>query len=249
MHDAAAPLDSTVAEQTSEASDDFELTPGSQQTAPAANDFELTPFDVEPVPQSQAAPATESKPGASNPFLARLDRDKQLEMSERARLWAEMRHRERRADMVSELEESRPEKEARERSPWVGRILKIAVAAAVLIGAGGGLFYWLSHRDSRITAEEVWQEFANDNQRAGERYKGKFVQVSGKVIVQTTGKSSRLAFEPPKDAKWRIEFALRSNESEGIKSGQELTVRGKFAQRRNPEANLMLSNCNLMKEN
>jgi hypothetical protein len=150
--------------------------------------------------------------------------------------------------MVREMEELGPAKMARERSPWVGRILKLAVAAAILIGAGGGLFYWLSHRESRMTAEEVWQEYAKDNARAVEHFKGKFVQVSGKVIVQTDGKSTRLAFDPPKDAKWRIEFLLRSGELQGIKSGQELTVRGRFAPRKNPEANLTLSNCTLVEQ-
>src|SRR5262249_239009 len=149
-------------------------------------------------------PATEPPPDTGNPFQARLARDKQQgEMSERARMWAEMRFRERRASTLLEREESAPAKGARQRSPWVGRILKIPVPVALLTGVGGGLFYCLSHRDARTTADEVWQDFASNNEKAGERYKGKWVQVTGKVVVQTDGKTSKVAFDPPKDAKWR----------------------------------------------
>ena len=66
--------------------------------------------------------------------------------------------------------------------------------------------------------------------------------------MQTDGKSTRLAFDPPKDAKWRIEFALRPADLKGIKSGQELVVRGRFAPRKNPDANLTLSNCTLLEQ-
>jgi hypothetical protein len=110
---------------------------------------------------------------------------------------------------------------------------------------GRGLFYYLAHRDLRRTTEEVWQEFPNDNARAIGKYKGKFVRISGKVMVQTDRKSTRPALDSPKDSKWRIEFALRPADLKGVKSGQELVVRGHFAPCKNPDINLTSSNSTL----
>jgi hypothetical protein len=249
IHQAAESADATIESASAEtdedldldASDDFELVP---ENPPASAKEGAAAPDASSAEAATTAPATEA-----GPFQKRIaNEQQQIEMSERARLWANLRSRERRAGLTMESSsESSPVREAREYGPWVRRVVAAVAASILLLGLGGGSYYWFTHREIKLTADEVGIEFAKSTKDASEKYKGKWVQVSGKVIIQADGKATRIGFDGPKDAKWRIEFSLRPTELGEIKTGQEITVRGRLAPRKNPDSNLMLSNCNLVK--
>jgi tetratricopeptide (TPR) repeat protein len=227
--------------ESADSFEDFELIPGDDEPAP-------TPTTDASVAESTSTTVSDPTPAAGGPYQARVAREQQqTETSERARLWAEMRYRERRTSLEKENRQAQQEAEPRERSPWVGRMLKAALAATILLAGGSSAYYFFQHREVRLTAEEAWQEYARDTKGASDKYKGRFVQITGKVTVPADAKITRLAFESPKEAKWHIEFALRPDEMKTIKAGQQITIRGRFGPRKNPEANLMLSNCNLLK--
>ena len=176
-------------------------------------------------------------------------RDKQqIEMSERARLWAEMRSRERRASLtLEESAETETVRAPRQRNPYIRKVLGIAAAIVIVVGLGGGGYYWFSHREIKLTSEEVGGEYAKNPKGANDRYANRWVQVSGKVVIQTEGKTTRVGFDGPQGANWHIEFTLPPPQLKDLKSGQEITVRGRFAPRKNPDKNLVLSNGGLVK--
>jgi hypothetical protein len=253
LHRAARGADATTLAAAAETDEDMDLN--------TSDDFELVPESV-PTPAgeesisagtddpSSTTPVAEESPAAdAGPFHKRLVRDKQqIEMSERARLWAEMRSRERRASLtLEESAETETVRAPRERNPYIRKVLGIAAAIVVVVGLGGGGYYWYSHREIKLTSEEVAGEYAKDTKAATQKYTNRWIQVSGNVVIQTEGKSTRVGFDGPKDAKWHIEFSLPPTVLKDLKSGQEITVRCKLAPRKNPDANLTLSNCNLVK--
>jgi hypothetical protein len=92
----------------------------------------------------------------------------------------------------------------------------------------------------------VWKEYAQNTAEANKKFKGKFVQVSGRLAVVKTDKTTQLSFDPPEsDAKWRLLFSLK--DARDLKDGQEIIVRGRFQQRKDqPESPLLMSNCSLV---
>jgi hypothetical protein len=123
----------------------------------------------------------------------------------------------------------------------------LAIAAACILGLLVVPGYWfLVIREARHNAVDIWEEFSRDTAGASQKYKGRFVHLTGKVTVQTTGNNKSLVFEAPESAKWRIEFALKTAEMDKIKSGQEITVRCRLNPRKDEKANLKLSNCSIV---
>jgi hypothetical protein len=121
---------------------------------------------------------------------------------------------------------------------------------AVLVVAGliaGGVYLLPKIQfDTRMTAQEAWDEFANDTKGAQQKYKGRFVRITGKLKIATVGKGTALFFEPPEGAKWAISFTLPRDQAKDLQTGQDITVRCRFGLRQEPDGNLLLSNCSLV---
>ncbi len=117
-------------------------------------------------------------------------------------------------------------------------------------GLGGGGYYLyasMAFREPRVQAETVWQEFDGDSNAANTKYKGKFVQVTGRVRIYTQNNRPRLFFEGPQEKPpWGIEVNLRPTQMQEVQDKQQVTVRGRFAQRKD-KGNLTMSNCTLLK--
>jgi hypothetical protein len=225
---------------------------------------EAVAVNVETIPEGEKPaaeaerPAEQGAPGPGgpghddgNPIQARLSKgQKEHEVSDRARLWAEMRYRERQGQMAqAKAERAERQKERRQRLPrrFSRRLILMAAAAVLLlIGGGVGAYYYLT-ADAALTAADAWAEFDRDNKAANLKYKGKVVRVTGKVKIVPVGDAKRLYFEGPEDAKWKIEFSLRNDQINDVKSGQEATVRGRFSQRKDPDSDLTMTNCRLLK--
>ena len=181
--------------------------------------------------------------------MAKVQRD--AEVKERELLWAAMRQRLNKADE----EAARSGKTSRYddddgASTGHRKLIVLTVAAAVLLLIGGGAAYVFAARESRLTAAEAWEEFSRDKAVATEKYKGKFVQITGKVVSRPAkNNTEQLMMETGPDAKGHIEFKLKEAEMKGLKSGQEVTLRGRFSPRKEPDADLLLSNCTLVKVN
>ena len=140
---------------------------------------------------------------------------------ERAKIWAEMRHREQqheRARLRAEEERQQRERSSGDGIPVMRWVLAGLVVLVVLGGIGyGAWFVFFGERDFKVTAEEVWKEFDADAAAANKKYATKFVQVRGKLVEQDVknldGKTvlgpggkpqKQLVFEAPSGAKWRI---------------------------------------------
>src|SRR5262249_21860398 len=85
-----------------------------------------------------------------------------------------------------------------------------------------------------------------DTPAANQKFKGKFVRMTGTVKVFNQGKGNRVFFEAPADLNWGIEVGLRASDLKDIKGGQEITVRCRLGTRKEPDGNLTLSNCTLL---
>jgi len=204
-----------------------------------------------PPPGEKPPPVPVKADAGSNPRLgpieARQARHRQrAEADERAALWAAMRDRERKRAVGQ-----KPEEDERSSSggglavpPW----LFLAAGAVVVLGllGGGAYFFFFANREPRLTAEQAWQEFDANTTAANKKYRGKFVQVTGKVKVFTENKRERLFFDRGKDAKWGIEFTVRGADKDKVKDGEEVTLRGRFGTRKAPDGNLVLSNCTVV---
>jgi tetratricopeptide (TPR) repeat protein len=187
-----------------------------------------------------------------NPILARVAAlQRKTEESERARLWAEMRYRERQHQSGHEREE-RQRAVSSEGGKGIGhRAGIIAAAVAILLLAAGGAYYaiFVKKSEERMTSAHAWEEFARDTPGANQKYKGKFVRITGPVRKRAEGQATRLFFEAPEDAKWGIEFTLPTAQMTELKDGEEITLRCRFGTRKEPDGNLLLSNCTVVKEN
>jgi hypothetical protein len=175
-------------------------------------------------------------------------RDQQQgEMLERARMWAEMRHRERKSAAQEEKEELREQNRPAERRGVGKFLLAVAAVVAVVLLLGGGVYLLANVQfDTRLTSQQAWEEFAKDTKAAQQKYKGRFVRLSGKLKITTVGKGTALTFEPPEGAKWSITFSLPHDQVKDLQTGQEITVRCRFGSRPEPDGNLQLSNCTLV---
>jgi hypothetical protein len=221
--------------------------PPAKHPGPREDDLE----EVKPGPAPAEQPGEEEAPGPRDlgPIHARIVKEQeQREAMERAKMWAEMRHRERLAGIEEQKPEVKPARETSVRVPSLKTVLKVFAAAAVLLLIGGGGYYlFFMQHDFKVTALDAWDEYSRDTPAANQKYKGKFVQITGKVKVYSEpGKSTHLFFEGPEGAKWGIEFTLRANDMQEVKDGDEITVRCRFGTRREPDGNLLLSNCTLL---
>jgi hypothetical protein len=106
-------------------------------------------------------------------------------------------------------------------------------------------FDWLT--EPRITARQVWEEFDRDTHAANQKYKGRTVQITGQVRIVTIQETTRFYLAGPEGARWSIEFVLPSDQKHLVRDGDEVTLRCRFAARKGPDGNLMLSTISLVK--
>jgi hypothetical protein len=223
-------------------------------TAPVPDQAIAPPPGDEEVAQFESGPPRDE---FSGPQRARIEKEQRDgEMSERARLWAELRHRERQSEPAPVRQHKKKEKKEKEKSESfsidVGLLLRrmvivVGVAAVLALIAGGAYFLFFGERDLRLNALETWEEFSKDTAAANQKYKGKFILLTGKVKIFTAGKSNRYFFEAPESSKWGIEISLPAKDLKELKADQEITVRCRFGTRKEPDGNLVLSNCTLLK--
>jgi tetratricopeptide (TPR) repeat protein len=214
------------------------------------------PLDVDKSDDVLLEPSREAHDPASkdtgNPILARVAAlQRKTEESERARLWAEMRYRERQLQSGHEREE-RQRAVSSEGGKGIGRRAGIVAAAlAILLLVAGGAYYaiFVKKSEERMTSAHAWEEFARDTPGANQKYKGKFVRMTGPVRKRAEGQATRLFFEAPEDAKWGIEFTLPTAQMTELKDGEEITLRCRFGTRKEPDGNLLLSNCTVVRDN
>jgi hypothetical protein len=209
--------------------------------------IELASADISLEP-GQAANAT-GKGKPVGPLEVRTERERQDEKtSERAKMWAEMRYRERKKE--SQWEEQAEEREWASASSrrLMRRTIVVILAATFLFAIGVGVYtLFFANRDIKLTAEDVWKEYAQNTAAANKKYKGRFVQVKGTVRIYKTEKNTQFFFRSPEeDAKWGILFDLRDRDS--VKDGEDIIIRGRFTQRKEPDGNLAMSNCSIVQE-
>jgi hypothetical protein len=111
---------------------------------------------------------------------------------------------------------------------------------------------WVLHAAAEaktvIEASQLWDEFDQDTKVANARYKGRFVQVRGKVKMVTFEQTTHTFLAAgPDDARWGIEFLLPRAETEQLKDGDEITLHCLLGTRKQPDGNLNLSKCTLVK--
>jgi len=222
------------------------------QLVPEGDDAQ--PDQAVPAPEPEVLTVTkEDEPKSRGPVGARVNREEvSEEMRERARLWSEMRYRERRAELDQAMEEA--QRPSHGRSFDGGLLLRRVIlllgllAVVGILGAGGYYAYlFLFTGDIKLTAEELTEEFAKDTPTANKKYKGKFVQVTGKVMMTTGSAASQLSFEPTGGVHWKIIFALRKDDAKKITAGQQVTVRCRLSSRKEPDGNLSLTSIELVK--
>ena len=106
-----------------------------------------------------------------------------------------------------------------------------------------------ANRDFKLTAEEAWKEYDQNTAAANKKYRGKFVQVTGKLHIYKTEKATQFFLEAPsQDAKWSIIFLPHQKDAPSLKDGQDITIRGRFLARKEPDGHLAMSNCTILKE-
>jgi cytoskeletal protein RodZ len=176
-------------------------------------------------------------------------------MQERAARWALMRERFNKQDAEKEKEKRKKTKEAsksesRSESPSRKRIILIVVGVLVLLlGGGAAIFFFAVERDIKMTADEVYAEFTKNTNAANQKFKGKFVQIRGKLTThKPENKAEQLVFEGPADRQWHIVIVPTAAQAKELKAGQEVVLRGRFMPRKDaPDGNLQLSNCTIVK--
>src|SRR5262249_38402815 len=150
--------------------------------------YEIAPVDALNPDPSANAPTKEREdvPRTLDPGEARAARQReQAEALERAKVWADMRHREQTQRFTRQKEEAAQPQDARNGlfGSWAVRGFLILVVLGLLGGAA--YYFFLSARDFKLTAQGAWEEYSADTAAANRKYAGKFVQVTGKVDVQT----------------------------------------------------------------
>src|SRR5262249_10185479 len=133
-----------------------------------------------PTEESDAVPRT------LDPGEARAARQReQAETLERAKVWADMRHREHTQRFTRQKEEAaQPQDDGNGLfGSWAVWGFLILVVLGLLGGAG--YYFFLSSRDIKLTAQGAGEEYNADTAAGNRKYAGKFVQVTGKVDVQT----------------------------------------------------------------
>jgi hypothetical protein len=128
----------------------------------------------------------------------------------------------------------------------VGLVVKIGLVVLVLGLVGGGSYWLFFTGEPRLKANEVWKEYEADTAAANKKYKGVFVQVTGKVKMFTDPQGNEHTFFEMPEEKWGIEITLPRSQMKGVSEGKTITVRGRFAGRAG-DGNLNLSNCTLVK--
>jgi tetratricopeptide (TPR) repeat protein len=206
-------------------------------------------------PGSTAADGEDAGRRPISPMQARSVRDQKTELtSERAKLWAELRHRERRAEIAGAYEEDEHDGGGSGRSRLLRRTAVVLLAVVVLSSTAFGVYSLaFANRAIRLTAAEAWQEYAQNTAEANKKYRGKWVRVTGRLKVvtdnKTNNKTTQLFFEPPQeDAKWFISIALKPTDAKDLKPGEEIILLGRFNARKEPDGNLPMSNCSLVKD-
>jgi tRNA_anti-like len=221
------------------------------ETVKTADDISLQPAD-------SASEESGSRP--LGPMEVRTIRDQQdAEKSERAKLWAEMRYRERQTQLAREQQETAASRKRYSEGGGSGKLVRRAIVVllgvALLSAAGYGMYSLIfANRDIKISAIDLWNEFAKNNEQANQKYKelfksGKFLRVTGKLKARKMEKTTQLVFAPPdEDAKWFIKINLRPSDMKDLQPDQEVTIRFRFNPRKTEDSDLDMSNSTLIKE-
>jgi tetratricopeptide (TPR) repeat protein len=210
-------------------------------TSPALPDVPLEPA---------AAPSQPEKPRPVGPMEKRTLLEQQNEKtSERAKLWAEMRYRERVKQQKQNEQESQREPLSLGSTRLLRRTLVVLLGVLLLGSLGFGAYVFIAGRDTGVTAEEVWKEFDKNNDAANKKFKNKWVQVTGKLRIYKTESATEFLFEAPtEDAKWSIIFRPPPKDAPTLKDGEAITVRGRFLQRKGDDDHVGLINCSIIKK-
>jgi tetratricopeptide (TPR) repeat protein len=227
-------------------------------------DVELIPD--EPAPPTEGEPATAEDPAETPPIsndatskgdkgekphgpiearAAKIRRD--AEMQERAARWALMRERFNKEDTEKQQKKRKETKESKTVGSKSNKRLVLAIVGVVVLLLGGGAaIFFVLNRETKVTADEVYAEFSKNNAAANERFKGKFIQIRGKLTTFTTEKKvEQLIFEGGGDVKWHI-VVPGGPQTKELKAGQEVTIRGRLMPRKE-DADLQIGNCTIVK--
>ncbi len=218
--------------------------------APALPDQAVPPpATATPAPTMETVPAAPT--GPIGPIEGRLHRESSwAQIEERARRWDDV-HGPRPAGLDVEHpprpRSPQPEEEDDSERFWTWRRVAAAMIGVLLLGGLGYGIHWLN-QDPRRTAAEVWEEFSKDSKGAAERYKGRFVVVSGPVRVLKEAATARVYFLPPggDKAPWCVELPLSPADAQRVQDKAVITVRGRFASRKTANETLLMSNCNVV---
>ena len=168
-------------------------------------------------------------------------------------LWAAMRDKFKKADEAA-AEKERKQHTPRERGRLGlsrrGLLLGAAALAVLALVGGGAYFLFFMERDIQVTAADVCKEYNANATAAAQKYRGRFVQVTGKLAAQTTKNNTQQLIMEGGEGEGHIEFTLRPDDAKAVKAGQDVTLRGRLSPRKDPEGKdttLLLSNCNLVK--
>lgn len=249
---AGAESDLVQLEDAGGGGDDVELTPSAKMVllgdaaAPAPAPAGETAPDKAVDPPGEGPPREPQKP--VGPLEARAAKQaREAEMAERAAKWAAIRAKFNQADQAAVRKEKEEAKEARARRP-AGRVVLMAAAALAAVGLVGGGAYLLffAERDVPVTAAQLYDEFDKDNAGANQRYKGKFLQIKGKLGTFTVKNREQFTFDPPAENHWHIEFYPRAQDAKEMKAGQDIILRGRLNPRKGGDENLLVGNCTLV---
>lgn len=100
--------------------------------------------------------------------------------------------------------------------------------------------------EKALTAEQRLRLREIDLQRKRERaFEEPNVSAALKLTVE---QKEQIRVIRDKAFKWYILFTLPGADANSLQDGQDITVRGRFTSRKEPDGHLPMSNCSLMKE-
>jgi tetratricopeptide (TPR) repeat protein len=215
------------------------VTPNDAPGPPSSDTFELSD-----TPPSEAQAEAEAE--------ARRAREAELaRQREEVRKLAEERRRQQQLEELRQKSKVAGSDGGYDGRHFWWRIGVAATVAAVLLGlVGGGMYYAGFVGEAKLTAADIWQEFAQDNTEANNKYEGQFLQLSGTMKVERINGRERYFFEAQGDATWSIECAFpkdMADQAKAIQTGQEAIIRGRCNRRPGPDGNLLLTSCEIVK--
>jgi hypothetical protein len=97
----------------------------------------------------------------------------------------------------------------------------------------------------RLTATELWGEYAKNPVEANKKYGGNIIEITGRISrVLTDKRTPRVELETPTKAKWTIECWFRHpDDLKELQIGKEVTIRGDCEVRAKPNINVHLTSC------